>query len=225
MLFSEISYQRPDLTHYKEKFTQTTQEFVKADDYPTAKVALEKLNHLRGEIAKNMKLAYIRHSIDTKDPFYRDENDFWDHHAPLVDQIHNHFYESLLSSPFRKQLESDFPATLFLFAEDQLRLLDDSVIELKQQENEAISQYSQLIASAELDFDGKKRTLAELSAFFTVPDRKTRKSAQAVYESFFVAHEQEFDNIYDQLVKVRHQQAQKLGFKNYVEYGDRLMNR
>lgn len=225
MLFSEISYQRPDLTHYKEKFTQTTQEFVKADDYPTAKVALEKLNHLRGEIAKNMKLAYIRHSIDTKDPFYRDENDFWDHHAPLVDQIHNHFYESLLSSPFRKQLETDFPTTLFLFAEDQLRLLDDSVIELKQQENEAISQYSQLIASAELDFDGKKRTLSELSAFFTVPDRKTRKSAQAVYESFFVAHEQEFDNIYDQLVKVRHQQAQKLGFKNYVEYGDRLMNR
>lgn len=225
MLFSEISYQRPDLTQYKTQFHQTNQEFSEAPTYHDAKEALEKLNHLRAEMTKNMKLAYIRHSINTKDDFYRAENDFWDHHSPLVDQIHNQFYESLLSSSYRDQLEKDFPATLFLFAEDQLRLLDDSVIGLKQQENEVISQYTQLIASAELTFKGKKHTLSELSAFFTDPDRKTRKEAHEVYESFFVAHEQEFDEIYDQLVQLRHQQAQKLGFKNYVEYGDRLMNR
>lgn len=225
MLFSEITYQRPDLTHYEETFQQANQQFAEAADYPAAKKALEKLNHLRGEMAKNMKLAYIRHSIDTKDRFYRAENDFWDHHAPLVDQIHNHFYASLLASSFRKQLEADFPATLFLFAEDQLRLLDDSVIELKQQENEAVSQYTQLIASAELEFDGKKCTLSELSAFFTDPVRETRKAAQKIHESFFVTHEQEFDDIYDRLVSLRHQQAKKLGFSNYVEYGDRLMNR
>ncbi|MGL9729892.1 M3 family oligoendopeptidase [Enterococcus sp. DIV0756] len=225
MLFSEISYQRPDLTQYEKHFQQINLAFAEASDYSTAKEALEKLNHLRGTMAKNMKLAYIRHSIDTKDDFYREENDFWDHHSPLVDQIHNHFYKSLLSSPYRKQLEKDFPATLFLFAEDQLRLLNDSVIELKQQENEAISQYTQLIASAELAFDGKIRNLSELSAFFTDPDREIRKEAQEVYEGFFVEHEREFDEIFDRLVQLRHQQAQKLGFKNYVEYGDRLMNR
>lgn len=225
MLFSEISYQRPDLTQYEETFEQITQQFANAPDYQAAKNALDELNHLRAEMAKNMKLAYIRHSIDTKDSFYRAENDFWDHHTPLVDQIHNRFYEKLLSSPFREQLEADFPSTLFLFAEDQLRLLDDSVIELKQQENEVISQYTQLIASAELEFNGNKQTLSELSAYFTEPDRQIRKMGQEAYEGFFVAHEQEFDELFAQLVSLRHQQAQKLGFKNYVEYGDRLMNR
>ncbi|MFR3687403.1 MAG: M3 family oligoendopeptidase, partial [Enterococcus sp.] len=159
MLFSEILYQRPDLTQYKTQFYQTNQEFSEAPTYHDAKEALEKLNHLRAEMTKNMKLAYIRHSINTKDEFYRAENDFWDHHSPLVDQIHNQFYESLLSSSYRDQLEKVFSATLFLFAEDQLRLLDDSVIGLKQQENEVISQYTQLIASAELTFKGKKHTL------------------------------------------------------------------
>ncbi|MDN6597604.1 MAG: M3 family oligoendopeptidase, partial [Lentilactobacillus parabuchneri] len=80
-------------------------------------------------------------------------------------------------------------------------------------------------ASAELEFEGKKRTLSELSAFFTEPIREIRKAAHAVYESFFVTHEQEIDEIFDQLVTLRQQQAQKLGFANYVEYGDRLMNR
>ena len=225
MLFSEILYQRPDLTQYETLFHQVTQQFSEAPNYPAAKAALEKLNQLRAEMAKNMKLAYIRHSIDTKDSFYREENDFWDQHAPIVDQIHNHFYKSLLSSSYLEQLEKDFPTTLFLYAQDQLRLLDDSVIALKQQENEGISQYTQLIASAELDFNGKKRTLSELSAFFTDPNREIRKSAQKLYDSFFVAHEEEFDEIYDRLVQLRHQQAQKLGFKNYVEYGDHLMNR
>ncbi|MGO3601870.1 MAG: M3 family oligoendopeptidase [Enterococcus malodoratus] len=225
MIFSDFTYERPDLNQYETTFNTANKHFSEANSYSDAKTALQELNRLRGDMAKNMKLAYIRHSIDTSDNFYRDENDFWDHHEPLVNQIHNHFYESLLSSPFRTQLEADFPATLFLFAEDQLRLLDDSVIELKQQENEMVSQYIQVIASAELEFEGKKRTLSELSAFFTEPNREIRKAAHAVYESFFVTHEQEIDEIFDQLVSLRHQQAQKLGFANYVEYGDRLMNR
>lgn len=225
MIFSDISYQRPDLSQYKTVFTHTNQRFITANNYQDAKEALQELNQLRSEMAKNMKLAYIRHSIDTKDHFYQKENDFWDQHGPLVDQIHNRFYESLLASSFRTQLENEFPATLFLFAEDQLRLLDDSVIELKQQENEVISRYTQLIASAELAFNGTNYTLSELSAFFTAPDRAISRAAQTVYEQFFTTHEQEFDEYFDQLVHLRHQQAQKLGFENYVDYGDRLMNR
>ncbi|MGG5372817.1 M3 family oligoendopeptidase [Enterococcus sp. AZ196] len=225
MIFSDFPYERPDLVRYEAIFNKVTTQFSEAADYSEAKQALKELNHLRSNMFKNMKLSYIRYSLNNNDSFYRTENDFWDQQEPLVKQIHNQFYRSLLASPFRSQLEADFPETLFLFAEDQLRLLDDSVIELKQQENEAISQYTLLIATAEIAFDGKTRTLSELSAFFTVPDRETRKAAQQAYEDFFVAHEQELDTIFDQLVKIRHQQAQKLGFNNYVDYGDRLMNR
>lgn len=57
MLFSEILYQRPDLTQYETLFHQVTQQFSEAPNYPAAKAALEKLNQLRAEMAKNMKLA------------------------------------------------------------------------------------------------------------------------------------------------------------------------
>lgn len=225
MIFSDTTYIRPDLTRYETNVDQAIQQFIEAGDYETAKQAFERLDHLRGEMSKYMKLAYIRHSIDTKDSYYSGENEYWDHHTPLVEQIHNRFYQALLTSPFRSELEEEFPATLFLFAEDQLRLLDDSVIELMQKENDVISHYTQLIASAEIIFNGKTCTLSELSAFFSDPDRAIRKAAHEAYEEFFVTHEQDFDSLYDQLVHLRHQQAQNLGFDNYVDYGDRLMNR
>ncbi|MEG2645102.1 MAG: M3 family oligoendopeptidase, partial [Enterococcus sp.] len=224
-MFSDFLYERPDLAQYKKKFESATQTFSTAKNYTNAKHAMKKLNAMRSEMTKNMKLAYIRHSINTKDDFYNQENEFWDHHEPLVDQLHNTFYQSLLASPFKTDLLNDYPETLFLFAEDQLALLNESVIELKQKENEVVSRYTQLIASAGLLFDGKKCTLSELAAYFSQPDRELRKTAQEAYIQFFSEHESEFDQIFDQLVHLRDQQAKNLGFANYVEYGDRLMNR
>lgn len=225
MSFSTYPYQRPELEQYEKAFRQALQLFATASNYSEAKKALNQLNQLRSEIATNAKLAYIRHSINTNDSFYRAENDFWDHHQPLIDQLHNEFYEKLLDSAFEVELKQEFPETLFLYAEDQLRLLNDAVVSLKQQENETISQYTQLIASAQLEFQGQTLTLSELAAFFTATDRSVRKAAHKVYEAFFVAHEEDFDTIFDRLVQLRHQQAQQLDFENYVEYGDRLMNR
>ncbi len=43
--------------------------------------------------------------------------------------------------------------------------------------------------------------------------------------AFFAEHEEEFDRLYDELVKVRHEIAVKLGYKNYVELGYVRMNR
>ncbi|HBT19453.1 MAG TPA: M3 family oligoendopeptidase, partial [Clostridiaceae bacterium] len=44
-----------------------------------------------------------------------------------------------------------------------------------------------------------------------------RKAAYEAYSGFFAQHEEAFDRIYDQLVKVRHKMAKKLGYDNYVK--------
>jgi M3 family oligoendopeptidase len=46
-----------------------------------------------------------------------------------------------------------------------------------------------------------------------------RKKAVTATSGFFAEHEEEFDRIYDELVKVRTEIAQKLGYKNFVELG------
>ncbi|GCF95521.1 M3 family oligoendopeptidase [Enterococcus florum] len=225
MKFKDYQYQRPNFESYQTDFQTALHQFEAAESIEETKIPLEKLNHLRRNADTMAKLSYIRHSINTKDAFYKKENAYWDNQQPLYDHLHNQFYRALLDSPFQTELRKIFPETLFLLAKDQLRLLDDSVLAYKQEENEWISQYIQLVASADLLFNGRKHTLSELMAYFTSPDRFTRRKAQKVYEGFFIKHEQRFDEIFDHLVTVRTKMARKLGFENYVAYGDIAMNR
>ena len=50
-------------------------------------------------------------------------------------------------------------------------------------------------------------------------DREMRKQANEAKFGFFAENEAEFDRIYDDLVKVRTEIAQTLGYKNFVELG------
>ena len=45
------------------------------------------------------------------------------------------------------------------------------------------------------------------------------KTASEAYYGFLAENEEQFDRIYDDLVKVRTEIATKLGFKNFVELG------
>lgn len=225
MNFNDFPYERPSLTDYQEKFSHWLTAFQNASDLVAAKAALKKINQLHRHLETMAKLAYIRHSIDTKDAFYLAENQYWDQKGPLFDALHNQFYQALLETPYKDQLAEAFPQTLFLFAEDRLRLLNEAVIPDVQAENETVSRYDQLIAGAEITFQNKKMTLPEVAAFFTDPDEKVRQEAQAVHENFFIQHENDFDQLFQQLVHLRTKIAQELGFENYVAYGDVNMNR
>lgn len=225
MKFSAYPYTRPDFAHYQATFDAAVKKLTAATSAQSASLAIEQLNQLRQTLFTQSKLAYIRHSLDTNDPFYEQEDDYWNQYQPRFDELHNRFYRALVTSPFKTELEKIFPPTLFLFSEDQLKLVQPETIPLKQQENEWISRYTRLIASAQIDFRGQTYTLAEVAAFFTDPDRSVRKAAQAAYEHFFTSHETEFDEIYDQLVKLRTAIARQAGFKDYVAYADVAMNR
>ncbi len=68
-------------------------------------------------------------------------------------------------------------------------------------------------------FDGEERTIPGMGKYLLSEDRNVREAASNAKYGFFEAHEQEIDEIYDQLVKVRTRIAKKLGFENFVELG------
>ena len=130
-----------------------------------------------------------------------------------------------VKSPFRPQLEEKWGTQLFALAENQIKGFSPEVIELMQKENKLVSEYSKLVASAQIEFDGKTLTLAQLTPYAESTNREMRKAARDTTANFFAQNQEKFDSIYDQLVKLRHEIATKLGFKNYVELGYVNMNR
>lgn len=172
-----------------------------------------------------MALSEVRHTINTEDEFYNEESDFWDENSPLIEEVNNEFYKALLSSPFKDQIGDYYGETIIKEAEYSQKSFSKEVIEDMQLENKLGSQYQKLIASAKIDFDGEERTLAQLVPFVTSEDREVRKRASEAKYNFFVKHEDEIDDIFDKLVKVRTKIAKKLGFNNFVELGYVRMRR
>jgi M3 family oligoendopeptidase len=223
--FNEYRYERPDVAAFEKQFKELLAVFSSAANYEEQDAAMSGMNKLRSEFDTMQQMAYIRHSIDTNDEFYKAEQDFFDENGPVVQEYITDYYRALVGSAFRAELESKWGRQLFQLAELSLKTFSPEIIEDLQQENKLSTEYSKLIASAKIMFDGEERTLSQLSPFQQSTDRSVRKRASVASSGFMAENEEQFDRIYDELVKVRTRIAKKLGFTNFVELGYARMNR
>lgn len=225
MKFSEYTYERPDFAAYAAAFEENLTALEEAADLTAAIQAVDALNQQRRWIDTQFNLAGIRHSIDTRDAFYEKEDDFWNENNPRFDGLNSRFYQILLDSKLLPQLKEHYPETLFLFAEGRTKIFKEALIPLFQKENQLASEYDKLIASAQIDFQGEIRNLPQMTPFTQAVAQATRKEAVIKTSEFFGDHEAEFDQIFDEMVNVRTEIAHGLGFKDYVEFADVMMNR
>lgn len=219
MKFKEYAYERPELDEIKEKFTKALKKFTSANEVEKQVEAMKELNVIRNYVGTMSNLVYIRHTIDTTDEFYKVENDYLDEFSPEMEEMTSAFYAELVQSKFRPELEEMWGKQLFDLAEAQLKTFSPEIIPQLQKENKLSSEYSQLIASAKIEFEGENRTLAQLQPFMESGDRSVRKKASEAYYNFFAENQDELDRIFDELVKVRDGIATTLGYKNFVKLG------
>lgn len=225
MKFTEYEYKRPDMPAIKKAIRSLIEEFGEAPTVEAQSEVIEKINAYRRDFSTQGNLVYIRASIDTADEFYQNARDAFDEMEPEMDEVISEYYQALVKSPFRAELEEKWGAQLFALADNQIKGFSPAIIELMQKENKLVSEYNKLVASAQIDFDGKTLTLAQLAPYGESTDRAVRKAAREASANFFAEHAEKFDDLYDQLVKIRHEIAVTLGYKNYAELGYIHMNR
>lgn len=207
------------MTKIESKLTGLLAEFDKAVNFERQDELMVEINKLRSEFESMEQLVYIRHTIDTKDPFYEEEQNNFDGASPVYQGLITKYYQSLVNSKFRRALEEKWGKQLFTKAELTLKTFTPEIIEDLQEENRLSSEYTKLIASARILFEGEERNLPGLVPFQLSTDRRMRKRANEAKYSFFSANEGKLDEIYDNLVKVRNRMARKLGYTNYIELG------
>lgn len=225
MKFSEYQYERPNYEKIKEQYDTLTSTLATTKEAKVAKEVVREITKINSYLSTQSNLWQIRNTIDTTDEFYDNETKFWNEYSPLFSELTTNYYRVLLESPFRNDLSDELPETFFKLAENQLKTFSPEIIPFLQKENELRDEYTKLIASAEVDFQGKIYNLSQLGPFTESTDRTIRKEATDAVFGYFAKHEEDFDRVYDEMVKVRHQIATTLGFKDYVEYGYYLMNR
>jgi M3 family oligoendopeptidase len=219
MKFKDFTYERPNIEKMKLEFNILFESFQATPSLDEQNEVIQKINTLRNKFESMAQIVSIRHTINTADNFYEEEQNFFDENTPVYEGLVSRYYELLTTSRFRSELESQLGNQLFSIAELKLKTFSGEIIEDLKLENKLSSEYTKLIASAKIDFEGEERNLSGLMPFMQSSDRDMRKRANEARYNFFVEKEGEFDRIYDQLVKVRTTIARKLGFNNFVELG------
>lgn len=225
MKFSEMPYKRPDMNTYENEFKYALDRFIHAGSATEQLQAFENIYKLRSQFETMMTLASIRNSLNTADAFYEAEQAFFDEQEPHYKKLVMQFYKALLQAPYQSAIEKKYGTLLFELAALSLKTFDESIIEDLQKENALGTEYTKLLASARIEFDGKEYNLSGLAPFKLSPDRSVRQRASEKYDAFFASNKSTLDHIYDEMVKLRHAMALKLGFKNFVELAYARMSR
>jgi M3 family oligoendopeptidase len=225
MKFQDYVYQRPDVDAIKSKYVTFTEAFKSAKDSKAQAEIIKQVFGLIDEVDTMYQLVSIRYSLNTQDAFYEAEMNFMDEASPELQNYVNEFNKLVYASPFKKELIQVFGQHYFNQLEVSLQSFDEKIIPLLQEENKLNSKYSKVVASAQIEFDGGVYNLSQMSPFTQSKDRETRHRAQLKISEFFESKEAELDDIYDQLVSVRNQAAQALGYANFVELGYRRLGR
>jgi len=223
--FKDFEYKRPDLDALTTSVNNVLEAFDKSESVDDAKQAIYDYNDLMSKYYSMHTLASIRASIDTNDKFYDEERNFYDEFGPNVSELENKFQKRLAESKYRNDLEQEFGSQLFALTDNAVKEFDPSIIDLMKEENRLITEYSKLLASAQIDFDGKKLSLTEFGKYMIDSDRDVRKNASLAVQGFMGENLDKIDTIYDNLVKVRDKMAKQLGLKDFVELGYIRMNR
>ena len=225
MKFTEMPYTRPDPDAVKADLRDLTDRLRRAESYREARAVFLEKEEKEKRLHTMGSLAHVRHSIDTRDKFYDGEIKFWNRFGPEIEEYGQAWTDALLASPFRKDFESEWGDLLFINAEISRKTFSPGIIADMQKENELVTEYDKLIASAQIPFEGGVYTLSQLGPFRTDPDDARRLAAWKASGKWYKDSQEKLDRIYDELVKVRDTMGRKLGYDGYTQLGYFRMKR
>lgn len=222
---SELVYTRPDKDEMLAKLAEFKRRFEAAKSVEEFYAVHEEYKAFDEEEGTNIRLAFIRFTQDTRSEFYAAEQDYLDEISPEIAVANAEIAKCYLTSPFRSELEKRFPKVLFVNLQMAVDASDPRIISEQVEENKLTTQYSKLMSSIVIDFNGERLPMSGISKYFTVADRDLRKRAYIAWGQAIEDNKAELDDIYDNLVKVRTAMGRKLGYDGYSPLGYLRMQR
>jgi M3 family oligoendopeptidase len=223
MTFSNFKYERPDVDTLKQTLEKLINQLKDENTLEQEISAIKSYYKLSEDYDTMAQLVGIRNSVNTKDEFYEQEQDFFNQFNPELQDYDHRFKQALLQSSHKEKLQETFGKLLFDQAALAQKTFKKEIIPLLQKENALSTNYQKLLASAEILFEGETRNLSQMTPFLQHKNRTTRHKAQLAVSNFLEENEAAIDDIYDEMVQIRHKIALELGYENYIQLGyDRL---
>jgi len=223
--FKNIEYVRPSLDDFKEKVQNIRFRLMTSQELEVAESAIFEYEKMMSKFDTAYALCNILHDLDTSNEFYTDELEFYDEAIPTVSELSSGVLSILLSCPCAEQLKLKYGPMIFRKAQNQKEIINKEVIGLLTEESALENEYGQLQSEAEIVFAGKTLNLSLLTPHMESTNRIERKAAAKAIDDYYMMRKPKFDQIYNDLVRVRTEAARKLGFESFTQLGYKRMER
>ena len=130
-----------------------------------------------------------------------------------------------VSHPLRAQLPKERYQVFDRATQVQVELFREENVALETEEAKLGQQYQKLTGSLTVQFRGEEKTLIQMGRYLEEPDRPLRQGAWELVANRRLQEAGRFEEIFDQLVKLREQIARNAGFTNYRDYAFRKLCR
>lgn len=179
---------------------------------------LKDWDELYAVVSEDMRLKYIKTSIDTTDETAKKKlESYYIDIDPKIKPWENKLQKRFEASSFKESLSEDFK-NVKRGIEKDLALFTEKNIELSRDLSLLENKYAEISGAWSINYDGKDLTMPQASIYFKKVDRQVREDV------YFLAREREnkdaeaLDDLMDQLVEKRHQLALNAGYENYRDY-------
>ncbi|MFN8236756.1 MAG: M3 family oligoendopeptidase [Chitinophagales bacterium] len=162
---------------------------------------------------------YIRQTCDTEDEAHtKVYENFIEHIMPKWMSVTNALNKKMAECAFVQELDNDRFYIYLRNLKTQLQIFREENIPLSQQTQLKSQEYGSIIGAMTITQDGHEYTLPQAAVFLQNQDRELR---QTVFEK--TAHRRlqdrdKLNNLFNELVQIRHQMALNAGFVNFRDY-------
>ncbi len=181
---------------------------------------LKDKSELEAILEEDLAWRYIRMTINSLDEKLSDSYSFFvTEIAPKTAPYEDVLNKKLMDCPHRAQLEKD-PAYHIYFRSVQksIDLFREENIALQTQIQEKSKEYGNISAGQSIEWEGETLTMQQAANLLKKQDPEVRKAAYLKIGERRALDTEKLENLFDELIQLRHQVAVNAGFINFRDY-------
>jgi len=182
-------------------------------------------SNLAEHISETGALLYIGMTCDTENSDKKDEFlNFVENVRPKLSEFSDKLNRRIIDHSSLEDLPERYNLMIRGIKSD-IEIFRVENIPLGVEQTKLVTKAQGITGAMTVEFEGKERTFPEMRGFLESNDRTQRKEAWKSMVNRWMENSEELSEIFDKLIKIRHQIALNAGFKSYTDYMFRAMHR
>lgn len=187
---------------------------------------LKDYSELSAVVSENMAWRYILMTCDTANTELKESfNYFVQNIEPNIAPITNKLNKKICDSPFVNQITNTGYDIYLRSLKNSINLFREANIPLNTKLQELEQQFGEINGKQSIEYNGEILTMQKASVFLKDLNRSIREEVYTKIQNRRAQDEDALNNLYSQLVQIRHQVALNAGFLNYRDYKHQSLGR